>query len=168
MGNKRRIQIRPYSLRELISSNKGLSLIEVITGFAIAGSGAFLILNGVDYLDRQKSSMDKSASQEAIVSGLVESIRSNIAMEKIDFNPRQFLEAQEIEELEPYLKLCWLNDGTLPLEEFPTCQGRLGYVVYPLKIGNLEYRGMYKVTIKITHQTHFPGTFKQYDFIVKD
>lgn len=168
MDHKRRVQIRSYSLRDLICSSKGLSLIEVITGFALAGSGAFLILNGVDYLDRQKSSMDKSASQEAIISGLVESIRANISMEKIDFVPKDFLNAQEVADLEPYLKLCWLNDGVVPIEEFPTCQGKLGYVVYPLKIGNLEYRGMYKVTIKLTHQTHFPGSFKQYDFIVKD
>ncbi|HLT22726.1 MAG TPA: hypothetical protein VKZ84_04755 [Bacteriovoracaceae bacterium] len=168
MGNQRRVSIRFNSLRKLINSEKGLSLIEVITGFAIAGSGAFLILNGLDFLERRKSSMDKSANQEAIVSGLVESIRSNIAMEKIDFNPKPFLEAREIEELLPFLKLCWLDGGTVPLEEFPNCQGKLGYVVYPLKIGNLEYRGMYKVTIKITHETLIPGQFKQYDFIVKD
>lgn len=168
MDYQRRIQIRFDSLKNLICSEKGLSLVEVITGFALAGAGAFLILNGLDFLERRKSTIDSSANQEAIVSGLVESIRSNITMEKIDFNPKPFLNAKEVSALEPYLKLCWLSNDIIPIEVFPTCQGKAGYVVYPLQIGNLEYKGMYKVTIKLTHESLFPGIIKQYDFIVKD
>lgn len=168
MDNKRRVQIRFSSLRKLIATEKGLSLLEVITGFALAGTGALLILNGIDFIQQRKSNIDTSANQDAIVSGLVESIRSNISMEKIDFNPQAFLNAKDPEDLEPHLKLCWLDNGIIPLEEFPTCNGRMGYVVYPLKIGNLEYRGMYRVTIKLIHKTLYPDSVKQYDFIVKD
>lgn len=165
MDYKRRVQNR---LNTLVCSEQGLSLIEVITGFALAGAGALLIMNGIDFLQQKKSNIDTSANQDAIVSGLVESIRSNIMMEKIDFNPQEFLSAKDVKDLEPHLKLCWMNNGIVPLEEFPTCSGKLGYVVYPLKVGNFEYGGMYKVTIKLTHETLFPGNIKQYDFIVKD
>jgi prepilin-type N-terminal cleavage/methylation domain-containing protein len=163
MGYQRRIKERFYPL-----SQKGYSLIEIMAGLALVGTGAFIIMNGLDYLDSRKSVINKSASQEAIISGLMESVRTNIAMEKIDYQPEVFLNASEIEEVKKNLNLCWFGNGVIPLEEFPTCEGRLGYIVYPLKIGNLEYRGMYKVTIRVMHEKLMPGSYKQYDFIVKD
>ena len=163
MGYQRRIKERFYPLNQ-----KGYSLIEIMAGLALVGTGAFIIMNGLDYLNDRKSVINKNASQEAIISGLMESIRTNISMEKIDYQPSAFLEANEIEDVKKTLNLCWLNNGVIPLEDFPQCDGRLGYIVYPLKIGNLEYRGMYKVTIRVTHEKLMKGQFKQYDFIVKD
>ena len=163
MGYQRRIKKRFYSLNQA-----GLTLIEIMTGIALIGTGALIIMNGLDYLNDRKSVFNKNASQEAIISGLIESIRTNISMEKIDYRPEPFLEAREIEDVKKTLNLCWFNSGVVPVENFPNCQGRLGYIVYPLKIGNLEYRGMYKVTIRIMHDKLIPGSFKQYDFIVKD
>lgn len=163
MGYQRRIKERFYPLNQ-----KGYSLVEIMAGLALVGTGAFIIMNGLDYLNDRKSVINKNASQEAIISGLMESIRTNIAMEKIDYRPENFLNALEPEEVKKNLNLCWFNNGVIPLEDFPTCEGRLGYIVYPLKIGNLEYRGMYKVTVRIMHDSLMPGNFKQYDFIVKD
>lgn len=168
MGNKRRIEKRSYSLSKLFSNKLGVSLVELLMGISLVGAGAFIIMNGFDYLDSRKTVVNRSASQEAIISGLMESIRTNISMEKIDYLPENFLAAKDYEDVKQRLNLCWLSNGVIPLESFPQCPGRIGYIVYPLKIGNLEYRGMYKVTIRIMHETLMPNRYKQYDFIVKD
>lgn len=155
-------------MKTLIRSQKGLGMVEVLMGFALAGVGAFIILNAVDFLGEKKAIVDKSATMENLMTGLMESVRSNIAMEKVDFQSEDFLNHTTYEAVENSLKLCWVNDGIIPVEEYPGCPGKLGYVVAPMKAGNMEFRGLYKVTVRLTHKELFPGQFKQYDFIVKD
>lgn len=155
-------------MKTLFKSEKGVGMVEVLMGFALAGVGAFIILNAVDYLGEKKSIVDKNASMENLLTGLMESIRSNIVMEKVDFEADEFLNHTTYEAVEESLKLCWVNDGLLPKEEYPDCPGKIGYVVTPMKAGNMEFRGLFKVTIRLTHKELFPGQFKQYEFIVKD
>ncbi|MCM2348888.1 MAG: hypothetical protein NDI69_02635 [Bacteriovoracaceae bacterium] len=155
-------------MKTLFKSEKGVGMVEVLMGFALAGVGAFIILNAVDYLGEKKSIVDKNASMENLITGLMESIRSNIVMEKIDFEADEFLNHTTFEAVEESLKLCWVNDGILLKADYPDCPGKIGYVITPMKAGNMEFRGLFKVTIRLTHQELFPGQFKQYEFIVKD
>lgn len=146
----------------------GIGLVEVMLGFGLIGAGAFVILNGVDFISEKKSIVDRRASMEGGVRGLVESIRANIAMEKVDFNGEDFLSKTTLPEVTEQLKLCWYKDGIIPIEQFPNCPGRIGYVITTLKTGPLDLRGLYKVTIRLTHSELIPGEFKQYEFVVKD
>lgn len=155
-------------MKKQVFNSRGFGLIEVMIGFAILATGALIILNGIDFLNEKKTVADKSTAIENMVTGLVESIRSNIAMEKIDFNSADFLDNTSYETIKKSLKLCWVNDGILPLDVYPNCPGRIGYVITTLKTGPLELRGLYKVTIRLTHSELYPNSFKQYEFIVKD
>jgi hypothetical protein len=155
-------------MRTLLQNRKGFGLIEAIVGFALIGIGTFVVLNAVGFLGDRKTVADKSAALESMVTGLVEAIRSNIAMEKVDFKAEDFLSNTNFEAVRESLKLCWVNDGIIPLSEYPGCPGRMGYVITTLKTGPLELRGLYKVTIRVTHEELFPNQFKQYEFIVKD
>ena len=155
-------------MKKLIGSQKGMGMVEVLMGFALAGVGAFIVLNAVDFLGDKKAVIDKNASMENIITGVMETVRSNIAMEKIDFAPEGFLNNTTYEAVEKSLKLCWVNDGIIPLEEYPGCPGKIGYVVAPMKAGTMEFRGLYKVTVRVTHKELLPNQFKQYEFIVKD
>lgn len=155
-------------MKTLLKSQRGVGMVEVLMGFALAGIGAYIILNALDYLSDKKTVVDKNATLENIVTGLMESIRSNITMEKIDFQPEGFLDHTTYEAVHENLQLCWVNDGIIPIKEYPGCPGRVGYVVTPLPIGGLISRGLFKVTVRVTHTELFPGQFKQYEFIVKD
>lgn len=146
----------------------GMGLLEILVGISIASVGSFILLNGIDFLTEKKAVVDKNANLENMISGLIGSIRSNIVMEKIDFESENFLRNTTYESVEKSLKLCWVNDGIIPLESYPKCPGKLGYVVAPFKVGTMEYRGLYKVTLRMTHSDLFPNQFREYVFIVKD
>lgn len=146
----------------------GMGLLEIMVGISIASVGSFILLNGIDFLTTKKAVVDKNANLENMISGLIGSIRSNIVMEKIDFEPEKFLNNSTYEAVEKSLKLCWVNDGIIPLEAYPKCPGKLGYVVTTFKVGAMEYRGLYKVTLRMTHSDLFPNQFREYVFIVKD
>ena len=155
-------------MKKFFVTQKGFGLVEVMIGFAILGVGTFIALQGIDFIDKKKVLIDREATQEGLLTGLIESIRINIAMEKIDFNAENFLQNTTYDAVHRSLQLCWVHDGIIPLETFPKCPGRIGYVVSPLKMGPLELRGLYKVTVRMTHAELYPNTFKQYEFIVKD
>lgn len=152
----------------LLKSQQGFGLIEVLVSMALLGVGIYTIMEGLDYIDRQKSHSNKEVAFEAMLSSVVESVRSNIILEKVDFQASEkWLNNTTPEAVKNSLKLCWMNEGIAPLETMPDCQGRLGYVVTPSKTGNLELRGLYQVTIRVTHDLQFPGTFKEFNFIVR-
>ncbi len=149
-------------------SQKGIGLLETIIAFAIIGIGTFLILQGLDQFDSSKSRVNKSINLESTLSSIVESVKANIVLEKVDFQAdTTFLHHSSYNDVKNSLKLCWLNEGLIPNDGSSQCTGRLGYVVTPLKVGNLTLRGLYKVTVRLTHDELFPGSFKQYEFIVK-
>ncbi len=152
----------------ITKNQRGIGMLEVLIGFGLLGVGSVIILNGVDFIGEKKEVIDKAAIQESLITSLLESIRANVAREKIDFAPNDFLNRNTYASVQESLRLCWVNDGFVPLEAFPECPGRVGYIVTPLRIGSMEYRGLHKVTLRITHKELFPKTYQQYEFIVKD
>lgn len=167
MGHPRRLP-NGYDKMKKLFNQAGMGLLEILIGISIAGVGSFLIMNGIDFLSQKKSVVDKSANLENMISGIIGSVRTNIVMEKIDFVPENFLNNTTYEAVEKSLKLCWVNDGLIPIEAYPNCPGKLGYVVTPFNVGGMEYRGLYKVTLRLTHSTLLPNQFREYVFIVKD
>ena len=154
-------------MKNLIKPAKGFGLIEILMAVSLLGVGAYITLNAVDFINNRRTKVDKSTAMISMISSMLESIRSNITMEKIDFNADEFLALSTPEGVKESLRMCWVKDGIIPLEVYPTCPGRIGYVVSPMKTGPMEIRGLYKVTIRLTHDKMFPDTFKQYEFIVR-
>lgn len=156
------------NMLNLIKEQKGFGLLETMIGFAIMGVGTFLILQGLDMFDSSKTRVDKSINLESTLSNILESVKSNIILEKVDFKAEEnFFNNTAFQDVKNSLKLCWVKDGVITIDNYPNCPGRLGYVVVPLKVGTLTLRGLYKVTIRITHDELFPNSFRQYEFIVK-
>lgn len=153
---------------KLFKSQTGFGMIETLVGFAILGAASYAIMMGLDYLEQSKTKTDKNISLENMLSSAVESARANIIMEKVDFQAHDsFLALTSFQHVKDSLKMCWVKDGLIPISNYPNCPGRFGYVVAPFKVGNLEYRGMYQVTIRMTHDELFPNRFKEYAFLVR-
>ncbi len=155
-------------MKNIFKNQHGMSLIEIMIGFGLLAVGSFIIINGVDYIEKKKVVVEDETYVENMILNLVESIRSNIHMEKIDFAPDKFLKNTAVTDIHNSLKLCWGKEGVIPLDKFPSCPGRIGYVITPLKIGPVEKRGLYRVTIRLTHSVKYPQTHKEYQFVVKD
>lgn len=147
---------------------KGFGMVEVLMSFAILGAGIYTIMAGLDFLESKKDTTDKNVSMELMISSVVESVRSNIIMEKVDFNATaSWLANTTYNDVTDSLKMCWNERGIFPVTSVPDCPGRIGYVVTPFKTGNLEIRGLYLVTIRLVNTKLFPNEFKQYEFIVR-
>jgi hypothetical protein len=151
-----------------LKKQAGFGMVEVMVSFALLGAGIFTIMEGLDYLEREKTITDKNVSMENMLSSIVDSVRSNIIMEKVDFQATSnWLNNSTAQAVKDSLKMCWVKDGLIPIANYPNCPGRLGYVVSPMTIGILEVRGLYFITVRMTHDELYPNNFKQYQFIVR-
>jgi hypothetical protein len=156
-----------------LKKQAGFSIVEVLVAFALLGAAIFTIMEGLDYIERKKTITDKNVSMENMLSSIVDSARSNIIMEKIDFQAgdsnytQNWLNNSTFQSVKDSLKMCWVKDGLIPLADYPNCPGRFGYAVSPLKIDTLVLRGLYYITVRMTHDELFPNSFRQYQFIVR-
>lgn len=156
------------TIQKFLKNQLGFGFVEILVSFGLLGVATFAVINGIDYITSSKGAVDKSVSLGNMIMGIVESVRSNIIFEKIDFQGEQkFLNNTTFQAVKDSLKMRWTRDGIIPESACPNCVGRIGYVVIPYKVGNLELRGLYKVTIRLTHDELFPNTFQNYEFIVR-
>jgi hypothetical protein len=160
-------------MKKLLTNNFGLGVLEVVLSAGLVGVGLYVVMSGVDFLTDNKTVVDKNIEMEQMISGIVENVRSNINMEKVDFavdpstKENLFLMNSTYQAVKDSLKLRWTRDGIIPADLCQDCAGRIGYVVTPYRSGSITFRGLYKVTIRMTHDQMFPNEFKQFDFIVK-
>lgn len=151
-----------------LKAQAGFGLVEVLVAFGILGGGLYTIMEGLDFLEKKKVSTDKNVAVENMLSSIVETVRANIILEKVDFQGNTtWMNNTTHQAIKDSLKMCIVKDGLIPISYYPNCPGRIGYVVTPMKTGNLEFRGLYQVTIRMTHDELFPGKSRQYQFIVR-
>lgn len=155
-------------MNKILKSTLGFGFVEILVSFALLGVASYAIFTGIDYITSSKSAVDQSVSLGNMIMSVVESVRANIIFEKIDFQAEQtFLNNTTYQAVKDSLKMRFTKDGILSEADCPNCAGRIGYVVTPYKVGNLEMRGLYKVTIRMTHDELFPNNFQNYEFIVR-
>jgi hypothetical protein len=160
-------------MKKMMNNNRGFGLMEIMVSAGLVGVGLYVVMSGVDFLSDNKTAVDKNIEMEQMISGIVENVRSNIVMEKVDFavdpttKENVFLLNSTPQAVRDSLKLRWTKEGITSAENCQDCPGRIGYVVTPYKSGSLTLRGLYKVTVRMTHDKMFPNEFKQFEFIVK-
>lgn len=153
---------------KILRNKKGFGIVESMIALGLVGVGTYFIMQGLDMFDSSKVKTDTSINLESTLNSVLESVKSNITMEKVDFQAEEkFFAHTTYKEVKKNLALCWFKDGLTSAANSPDCQSRIGYVVAPLMVGNLPIRGLYKVTIRMTHDELFPNSFRQYEFIVK-
>ena len=148
-------------------SEKGFSILEVIIAIALLAGAATAVLKGFDSLNFLKKKSEQSSSIESILSSQLDEIRANIASEKIDFKSEDFLSLSDVNDVKNSLVLRWNKNGIYQPVDCPECKGRLGYVIVPYRIGTLLFRGLFLVTIRVTHDDLLTGRFSQYSYIVR-
>lgn len=146
---------------------RGFGVIEIMISIALLGAGSYLVMNGLSLMTDSKKEIDGSIALNSVVSNIVESVRLNVAMEKIDFQAEKFLNPTRLGEVNSLLKSCWNRSGIYEPKSGEICEGRIGYVVTPYKVGPMTLLGLYQVTIRVTHVSLLPRRFKQFEFIVR-
>jgi len=148
-------------------SQRGFGILEIMISMGLLGVGVYFVINGFSIITDSKKDVDESLALDTMVTNLIESIRINVAMEKIDFQPDEFLRPTRLEDVNALLKSCWGRAGIYTPAPQDKCKGRVGYVVTPYKVGGMTLLGLYRVTVRVTHETALEGRFKQFEFIVR-
>ncbi|MFP5457248.1 MAG: hypothetical protein ACLGG7_00815 [Bacteriovoracia bacterium] len=155
-------------MKTFLRNSLGFGLMESMLSIGLLGVGAYFMVNGYDLISGSKDSVDQSILEENTLANLTESIRVGITSEKIDFRAEEeFLSKTTVEGVRESLVSCWTRTGITSIKNIPSCPGRIGYVVTPLKTGNITLRGLFMITIRMTHDELFPGEFRQFQFIVR-
>lgn len=140
-------------------NNKGLSLVEVLVGLGVmvtAGSAVTMALVQANYQSRKSSVIDTTEKQ---ILEIAENIRIAPETYQITFN---YSEQAKEDLLDPSkLPMAWDKNKSVAADECKECPGRYGYIIQPFE----NYRGLYLVTLRLTHKT-WSDPFREYSFVV--
>lgn len=129
-----------------LRNQKGLSILEVLIGFAmIALVGSFFVSGMVGLRKVAKDSGTKNSIYKQI-NDVIESIRPNVKMYQVNYlsSDQEREQALAIEKL----PMAWGNGVIADKKDCSACPGRYGFVIqaYP------NMKGLYLVTLRMTHK----------------
>ncbi len=143
----------------------GFSLMEVIVTAGIISGLTYVTMSGMEFFKTSSKKIENTMHYELMVSSLLTAIRSNLSIQKIDFNPKDFLQkiaSKKPEIAQEVLPLAWKDGTFMPVEKCLGCPGRMGYVITPSTVMG----GMFDVYVALTHSQIFPNDVKVYNFLV--
>lgn len=133
-------------MKQILRNQKGLSILEVLIGFAmIALVGSFFVSGMVGLRKVAKDSGTKNSIYKQI-NDVIESIRPNVKMYQVNYFTSD--EERERALAVDKLPMAWGNGVIADKKDCAACPGRYGFVIqaYP------NMRGLYLVTLRMTHK----------------
>lgn len=142
----------------------GMSLIELAVSLGILSIVMYQFISGSNFLTTFYSSTQNTLAMEDVALTVYENIRGNINLYQVDFDSTKFLNTTSYADLQTKLPFAWNSKKII---ESSTCAtacpaGRLGYIIYPIS----GYRGLLRLTIRITHPELLKDGFKDYTFLI--
>ncbi|QLY26993.1 hypothetical protein [Bdellovibrio sp. KM01] len=146
--------------KSFLQQSKGQSIVEALVALGLISVIGLAFTGGLVQLrNTSKSSLLASATDRQ-VSDISENIKAGVQDYQVnfDYDPSQ---------IDTYLAL-----NNLPMQwdvgrvaakgQCDTCQGTYGYLIQPYE----KYRGLYLVTLRMTHKSWLPEKFRDYTFVV--
>jgi hypothetical protein len=130
---------------------------------SVLGAASYLGMQGLSSINSVKKQSTRGNSLQNTIYSVVNEIQSNVSIHKVSFDPSEFLKTTDPVKLRESLPLSWDDDVIIFRDQCPQCPGRLGYVIYP--IGS-DYKGLWKVTLRVTHDVMFKDSYQDYSFII--
>lgn len=141
----------------------GFTILEVLITLGLLGIVFVGVQSAVNqYLD-QSQQAKSSTSNDQIVESVLKRVIADVNQFQVDFGVVNTTPVNgKCTNSEP-LPVAWDVEVYTAEKNCPRCPGRLGYWVQPLE----NYRGLYKVTVRVTHTKIYPeGHCQDYTFIV--
>ncbi|WII71579.1 hypothetical protein QJS83_14005 [Bdellovibrio sp. 22V] len=141
-----------------IGNNKGQTIIEALVGLGLITIVGFAFTGGMVQLRKTTAKTVNFSSTEKQVNDIAENIKAGVENYQINFNYKDegTSNALALENL----PMAWDVGKVLPRSECKECAGTYGYTIQPYG----DYRGLYKVTLRMTHKTWSEP--KDYIFVV--
>lgn len=135
-------------------------MVEVMVAAGLLGGLIYYFSGGTSFLSSRNKNLEELMIMERHVNTLSDNIQSNIDVYQITYDPKEFNANADPVKLAKYLPLAWDLKILTDVKNCLSCPGRMGYIIVPLD----GYRGLYKLTIRVTHPK-LPK-FKDYSFLI--
>jgi prepilin-type N-terminal cleavage/methylation domain-containing protein len=144
-----------------LKNQAGFTFMEVMATAAILGVVSYSFIGSNKFLSQSNKDINSKLSVERAALSLYRSIQTNTGAFQVTNRPADFYKMINVNELYDTLPIAWNETGVYDVSECPHCLGRMGYALAPM----LQYRGLYTLTIRITHKKLIDG-FKDYIFVI--
>lgn len=141
-------------------NQRGFSLVETLVGLGIMVSSGLAIVTTILVVRGVGVEIETRSSEEKQIMQIVENIRTapenfQIAFVTGDQDKETLLKPET-------LPMAWGNNMVAEASECEGCPGRFGYIVQPFQ----GMRGLYVVTLRMTHASWKEPTYKDFEFVV--
>ncbi len=144
----------------MIFNQKGVTIIESLIALALLTIVMLISYSSIQQVKKISAHVSTSESSEKQVLQIIENVRSNMNTFKANY---EYYTDEKAEELlaEDKLAMAWDKNMLTTVKNCQDCKGRYGFVLQPYE----KYRGLFVLTLKITHKNW--GTHvKKYKFLV--
>lgn len=146
-------------MRTFPSNNKGQSIIEVLVGLGMISAIGFTFVGGMMSLRNTTKGTLVTSSTEKQVSDIAENIKAGVENYQVNF---RYDEGTSTVLAVDNLPMAWDNGKVAPRsKDTAGWQGTYGYTIQPYE----AYRGLYKVTLRMTHKSWIEKGDKYRDYI---
>lgn len=152
-------------MRKIMKCQSGFTLLEIMFALAILVLGVYMTVEGVNQMSELSRETKNLSTTERQITMIVDNVRTSLSQYQINY------------EYSAEAKLAALQLDTLPMEWDPGIEravtadclgpakkclgGRYGFVVQPVE----QYRGLYMITLRMTHRD-WKEPFREFEFLV--
>lgn len=149
------------SFKSICKNNRGQTIVESLVGFALISVVGSAFVGGMVALRNTTKDTVIMSSSEKQISDIAENIKAGVENYQVNFDYSE--SAGAILDVNN-LPMAWDNGRIAPREACKDCAGTYGYTIQPYE----SFRGLYKVTLRMTHKTWAEKgePFRDYIFVV--
>ncbi|WP_413578449.1 hypothetical protein ACLVWU_07915 [Bdellovibrio sp. HCB290] len=146
--------------KSLIRRNSGQSIVEALVALGLISIIGLTFAGGMVSLRKTSKASLMASATDRQVNDIAENIKAGVQDYQVNFNYDQ----TKIDDYLPVdnLPMLWDVGRVAERGNCETCKGSYGYIIQPYEI----YRGLYLVTLRMTHESWLPDKFRDYTFVV--
>ena len=144
----------------MILNKKGFSIIESLIALSLLSIVMLISYSSIDQVKKLANNVTSSENSEKQALQIIENVRSNMNTFKATYEYYSDESAEKLLE-DSKLSMAWDKNIHTTTEKCPDCKGRYGYVLQPYE----KYRGLFVLTLKVTHQS-WGANSKKFRFLV--
>ncbi|KHD89636.1 MAG: hypothetical protein OM95_02625 [Bdellovibrio sp. ArHS] len=139
-------------------NNKGQTLVEALVGFALLTIVGTAFVGGMAQLRKTTAQTVQLSSSDKQINDIAENIKAGVENYQVNFNYEEGTSG--VLALDK-LPMAWDSGRVARREDCKECAGTYGYTIQPYE----EFRGLYKVTLRMTHKS-WTDPYRDYVFVV--
>lgn len=142
-----------------VKNIQGQTILETLIGSALIAIVGLAFVGGIIALRNTAKQTLVLSSTEKQIADIAENIKAGVENYQVNFD---YSEESLAAALDPEkLPMAWDNGISVQRKDCETCSGTFGYTIQPYE----AYRGLYKVTLRMTHKS-WPEKFRDYIFVM--